>query len=153
MQTGMWAYGWQNSFVSAEHSHLTLHRSSAISRVEGIEAIKSWLWHQAAERHRHPRNWCSLLCRQERHEDYSHKLPGMYKYPMFARKSFNFFFQEVFVALSSTNCKFPNSRHLDARLKQGLFMLRLVVNCNSVESGRFVSQSSTRDCNCQWHLF
>ena len=59
-----------------------------------------------------------------------------------------FFFQEVLVALSSTNYKFPNPRHLGASLKQGLFMLRLVVNCNSLESGRFVSQSSSRDCSC-----
>lgn len=73
---------------------------------------------------------------------------------MFARKSFNlFFFQEVLVALSSTNYKFPNPRHLGASLKQGLLMLRLVENCNSVESGRFIFQSSGRDCNCQWHLF
>ena len=64
-----------------------------------------------------------------------------------------FFFKEVLVAISSTNYKFPNPRHLGASLKQGLFMLRLVVNCNSLESGRFVSQSSSRDCSCQWHLF
>lgn len=71
---------------------------------------------------------------------------------MFARKSFSLFFQEVLVALSSTNYKFPNPRHLGASLKQGLFVLRLAVNCNSVESGRFVSQSSSGDCYGQWHL-
>lgn len=78
---------------------------------------------------------------------------------MFTRKPFNpipfFFFslQEELMALSSTNYKFPNPRHLGARLKHGLFMLRLALNCNSMESGWFVSQSSSRDCNCQWHLF
>lgn len=72
---------------------------------------------------------------------------------MFARKPFNLFCQEVLVTLSSANYKFPNPRHLGASLKQRLFVLRLAVNCSSVESGRFVSQGSSRRCNCQCYLF
>jgi hypothetical protein len=74
---------------------------------------------------------------------------------MFGREPFNlffFFFQELLLALSSTNYKFPNPRHLGARLKQGLLVLRLAVNCNSMENGWLASQSSSRDYDCRWHL-
>lgn len=70
-----------------------------------------------------------------------------------AFQPFFFFPPRSAMTLSSTNYKFPNPRRLGARLKQGPLLLRLVVNCNSVESGWFVSQSSSRDCNCLWLLF
>lgn len=95
----------------------------------------------------------SLFQRWDGQVDHCCKLPGKRKYRRLWESLSTFFSQEGLVALSSTNYKFPNPRHLGASLKQGLLMLRLVVNCNSLESGWFVSQSSSMDCSCQWHLF
>lgn len=151
---GTWAHGWQNSFVPAEQSHLNLQviplqfpENPSETKLAGVRGC--WGAQLSCRE-----TGCSFVHRWKWNEDYCCKLPGKCKYRCLQESlSTFFFFQEVLVALSSTNYKFPNPRHLGASLKQGLFMLRLVVNCNSLESGRFVSQSSSRDCSCQWHLF
>ena len=130
---------------------------SAVSRVERIQVVQSWLGQVAVEGHSCPTEKLSArLCIGENgSRTIAVNCLASVNIDV-CRKVFQPFFlifQEVLVALSSTNYKFPNPRHLGASLKQGLFMLRLVVNCNSLESGRFVSQSSSRDCSCQWHLF
>lgn len=151
MQTGTWANGWQNSFVPPEHSHLNLQviplqlpewRESKLYKAGWGQGLLRGT--AVLQRNR------VLICLQVK---MARGLLLNYLASVnidVCKKVFQpfFFFQEVLVALSSTNYKFPNPRHLGASLKQGLFMLRLVVNCNSLESGRFVSQSSSRDCSC-----
>lgn len=61
-------------------------------------------------------------------EDLCYKLPGMCEEQCWRESLSTFFFPpRSAMTLSSTNYKFPNPRHLGARLKQGLVLLRLVV--------------------------